>query len=85
MNVAKNDTAEAYTFSYDSQNNPYNALELFFNGETFVNNILEKVDLVNDETATYQVIYNASMYPDQINIKVGGYLYQVITYDYVCR
>jgi hypothetical protein len=85
MDVVTNDTAEAYTFLYDYQKNPYNALELFFNGETFVNNILEKVDLVNDETYSYQVLYNANLYPNQINIKVDGYLYQVITYDYMCK
>ena len=85
MDVAANDTAEAYSFLYDLQNNPYNALHLIFKGETFVNNILQKVDLVTDETYSYQVLYNASLYPDQINIKLDGYLYQVITYEYTCK
>lgn len=85
MNVVKQDTAEAYTFSYDLQKNPYQGLKLYFNGETFINNILEKVDLVNDNTYTYQIIYNANQYPGQINIKEDGLLYQVITFDFICE
>ncbi|MFC2129352.1 hypothetical protein ACFLQX_01085 [Bacteroidota bacterium] len=85
MDVLSNDTAEAYTYSYDIFKNPFKALKLYFNGETFVNNVLEKVDLVSDETYTYQVLYNANNYPDQINIKEEGTLYQVITYEYTCE
>jgi hypothetical protein len=85
MDVVTNDTAEAYTFLYDQQNNPYNELELYFYGETFVNNVLQKDDLMEDEIYSYQVIYNASQYPDQINIKIGSYLHKVITYDYTCK
>ncbi len=79
------DTLESYTFIYDLQKNPYNALQLYFHGETFVNNILQKDNLLTEETYTYQIIYNSSQYPNQINIKENGYLYQVITFDYVCK
>lgn len=85
MDVAANDTAEAYTYLYDLQNNPFKALHLIFKGETFVNNILEKVDLLTDETYSYQIIYNASLYPEQINVKLDGYFYSVITYGYTCK
>ena len=79
------DTAESYTFSYDLLKNPYDALKLYFNGESFVNNILQREDLLNDNTYTYQVIYNANQYPDQVNIKEDGLLFQVVTYDYTCE
>ncbi len=85
MDVISGDTAEAYIFTYDYQKNPYDALTLYFNGETFINNILQKDDLVSDETYTYQIIYNANQYPDQINIKEEGTLYQVISFDYTCE
>lgn len=84
MDVAANDTAESYTFIYDLQKNPYNALQLIFNGETFVNNILQKVDLLTDEIYNYTVQYNPSMYPNQVSIKVGSYWSQHITYEYTC-
>ncbi len=84
MDVVSGDTAEAYTFSYDYHKNPFNALKLYFNGESFINNVLQREDLVNDKVYTYQVIYNASQYPQQINIK-EGILIQVITFDYTCE
>lgn len=85
MNLWSGDTAESYTFTYDLQKNPFDALKLYFNGESFVNNVLQKEDKVNDNTYNYQIIYNANLYPEQINVKEDGYLYQVITYDYTCE
>lgn len=85
MDEISGDTIESYTFIYDLQKNPYNALQLYFHGETFVNNILGRENLLTEETYTYQIIYNPSQYPNQINIKENGYLYQVITFDYVCK
>ena len=79
------DSLESYTFMYDLQKNPYNTLNLYFNGETFVNNILQKENLLTEELYTYQIIYNSTQYPKQINIKENGYLFQVITFDYVCK
>ncbi len=85
MDDVSGDTLESYTFIYDLQKNPYNALQLYFHGKTFVNNILQKENLLSKETYTYQIIYNSTQYPNQINIKENGYMYQVITFDYVCK
>lgn len=85
MDAVESDTAEAYIYSYDFEKNPYGALKLYFNGESFINNVLQRENLLNDEIYTYQIIYTPNQYPEQINVKQEGTLYQVITFDYTCE
>lgn len=85
MNQPAGDTIEAYSYSYDLQRNPFSSMDLVFDGESHVNNIVEKTDLLTGEVASYQVLYNPTGFPNQVNIKLGDYISEIITIDYSCR
>lgn len=80
-----NDTIEAYSYTYDTKRHPYSSLNLPFDGETYVNNITEAVDLLSGVVSKHQIIYNPTDFPSQINIKQESFLSEVITFDYVCQ
>ena len=82
---ASEDTLFAYSFVYDNHQSPYKDLNLPFNGESNVNNILEKKDLLEDDVYNYQLIYTSNGYPEQINVKLGSYLIEVISIEYDCK
>jgi hypothetical protein len=85
MRDIRGDTLEAYSYVYDNHANPFAALNLVFEGETYVNNVLEKHDMLTGEVYFYQMLYSATDYPTQINIKEDTYLVEVIRVDYRCE
>lgn len=74
-----------YSFEYDAYNNPFQELELYFTGESYVNNILHKEEVTGNTEYTYQVMYNDDKYPDQIIEKQDGVISQVINFEYFCK
>lgn len=85
MSDIRGDTIEAYSYIYDNHANPFAALNMIFEGETYVNNVLERHDLLTGEVYFYQMLYDATDYPTQINIKEDTYLVEVIRVDYRCE
>lgn len=79
------DTLEAASFVYDTQKHPLRELGLVFEGETHVNNVLQRTDLLTGEVYNHQIIYTPAQYPEQINVKLGSYLVEVIRMDYTCN
>lgn len=79
------DTIEAFSCSYDTQKHPLSELGLVFEGETHVNNVLQRKDLLTGEVYNHQIIYTPAQYPEQINIRQGTYLVEVTRMDYSCN
>jgi hypothetical protein len=79
------DTVEAFSYIYDTHRNPFSSLNLIFDGETYVNNITERKDLLNDELYTNDFAYTLSFYPEQINIKLSSFLTEIVTIVYTCE
>jgi hypothetical protein len=82
---SENDTIEAFSYTYDTQKHPYSSLKLVFDGETYINNVTETVDLLSGVVSKHHIIYNPTDFPSQINIKQGSFLTEVITFDYMCQ
>ena len=79
------DTIEAFSYVYDLLPNPFSSLELPFEGETHVNNVLESTDLISGDVYFHQVVYGPTNFPSQVNIKQETYLTEVIRIDYTCK
>lgn len=84
MDMSSGDTLEAFNYIYDIYSNPFSYLGLPFEGETFVNNIVQSTDLLQNEVYNYQLLYAPTRYPEQINIKQESYLVEVIRIEYTC-
>ncbi|HKK61713.1 MAG TPA: hypothetical protein VJ951_04085 [Bacteroidales bacterium] len=80
-----NDTLEAFSFTYDSYLNPYSSLNLIFEGESYINNVTQKTDLLTGDVYDYQIQYDHTGYPDQIIIKQESYMLEIINFEYICR
>jgi len=78
------DTLAAFSYTYDTRNHPYNGLKMPFEGESHINNVHEKTDLMSGDVYFNQIIYTSSGYPEQLNIKQESYLTEVIRIDYLC-
>lgn len=78
------DTLSASSFTYDNKKHPFNGLELPFEGESYINNVHERTDMLNGDVYFNQIIYTTSDYPEQLNIKQESYLTEVIRIDYLC-
>lgn len=85
FNKIDGDTVEAYRYAYDQAPNPFAELNLAFEGLTYVNNILEREDLLSGELYSYQIIYSPTNFPSQINIRQDNYLVEVVRVDYTCE
>lgn len=80
------DTLEASSFTYDSQHHPYDGLDLLFEGESHVNNILKRTDLMNGDEYVHQIVYSATDYPQQVTIRKNGISNEEITiFSYTCQ
>lgn len=86
--ILQDQIVESWSMEYDTGSNPYSAIDLYFNKESNVNNILRRTDNISGESFTHQVIYNTNAYPQQVTIRneaFQGNIVEVITYDYECR
>jgi hypothetical protein len=79
------DTIEAFSYIYDSRRHPFSSLALLFEGESHVNNVLQRTNLQKGVTYFNQIIYTPSSFPEQINVKQEDYLTEVVSIDYTCR
>ena len=79
------DTTEAFSYVYDLQPHPFSSLDFPFEGITFVNNVVQSLDMVNGEEFTHQVVYGPTLFPDQVIIKSFGTNNEVIQYSYDCQ
>lgn len=85
MDDVQGDTIEAFSYTYDTRSHPYSSLDLPFEGESHVNNILKKTNLLNGLDYVNQIVYSPTGFPEQINVKQDDYLTEVVSIDYICR
>lgn len=79
------DTIEAFSYTYDNKRHPYSLLDLAFEGESHVNNVVKKTNLLKGVDHNNQVVYSVTGFPEQINVKQENYLTEVVSIDYTCR
>jgi hypothetical protein len=79
------DTIEAFSYTYDTMRHPYSSLDLVFDGESHVNNILKKTNLLKGVDYSNQVEYSHTGFPKQIIVRQDDYLAEVVSIDYNCN
>jgi hypothetical protein len=69
------------TMTYDQSKHPFYALQYYFTGESFVNNMLTKSE-ENDFDYTYNLQLNEDEYPEIIYEELGSTYTRIINYSY---
>jgi hypothetical protein len=85
MDDSQGDTIEAFSYTYDASRHPFSKLDLVFDGESHVNNIVTKTNLLNGVDYVNQIEYSFSNFPTQINVKQDNYMPEMVSIDYTCR
>lgn len=81
----RGDTIEAFSYVYDNRKHPFSSLDLLFEGETHVNNVLSKTDLIKGIVYSYKNVYSHFSFPEQIIIEQENILTEVVSIDYTCK
>lgn len=71
------------TMTYDQSKHPYFALPYYFDGLSYVNNMLSKVEEAGDLEYTYDLTLNEYEYPETIYEKLGSTYTKYISYSYL--
>jgi len=74
--------AESQTMSYDQSKHPFGALQYYFTGESFVNNMVSKSESETGFEFTYDLRLNEYQYPDVIYEKLGSSNTRIFKYAY---
>ena len=75
---------ENVTMTYDSSKHPFSDLQYYFDGESYVNNLLSKVIDEEGFDYSYDLRLNEYGYPETIYEKLGLIHSRIIRYSYVC-
>ena len=76
---------EHLEMSYDKSKHPFNGLKYYFNGESFVNNVVRKSMQETDFEYTYDLRLNEYEYPELIYEKLGSSSTRIIKYAYTIK
>lgn len=79
----KTGETEHLSMTYDQSKHPFGALQYYFNGESFVNNMLSKAVEETGFEYTYDLRLNEYEYPDVIYEKLGSSNTRIIKYAYI--
>jgi len=80
----KTDESSTMTMTYDESKHPYSALSYYFQGESYVNNMLTRSE--NDDFEyTYNLKLNEYEYPETTYEKLGSAYTRIINYSYQCK
>ncbi|MEA3460664.1 MAG: hypothetical protein U9R49_02215 [Bacteroidota bacterium] len=69
------------TMTYDQTKHPYFALQYYFHGETYVNNMLTRSE-GDDYNYTYNLTLNEYEYPETVYEKLGSAYTRIVNYSY---
>jgi hypothetical protein len=67
--------------TYDETKHPFHALQYYFDGESFVNNLVTKSDIDGFEYS-YNLLLNDEKYPETVYEKLGSSYTRIINYSY---
>jgi len=76
---------EHIQMSYDHSKHPFGGLQYYFNGESFVNNVVRKSVQETEFTYTYDLRLNEYEYPELIYEKLGSSSTRIIKYAYMIK
>ncbi len=71
--------------SYDQSKHPFSALQYYFSGESFVNNMLSRSEEEAELDYTYVLTLNDLEYPEIIHEKLGSAYTRIINYSYLVQ
>ena len=73
---------EQQSMTYDKSKHPFGGIRYYFNGESFVNNMLSKTVLETGFEYTYDIVLNEYEYPESVYEKLGSSNTRIIKYAY---
>jgi hypothetical protein len=73
---------ELQSMAYDQSKHPFGGLQYYFNGESFVNNMVSKSESETGFEYTYDLRLNEYQYPDVIYEKLGSSNTRIFKYAY---
>lgn len=76
---------ESVTMTYDDSRHPFSDLPYYFDGESYVNNLLSKVIAEEEFDYSYDLRLNEYGYPETIYEKLGLVNSRIIRYSYKCQ
>jgi len=71
------------SMTYDQSKHPYAELQYYFNGESYVNNMLTRMDEESGFDYTYEISLNEHEYPNTVYEKLGSAYTRYISYAYL--
>lgn len=81
----KTGETEHLTMSYDKSKHPFGGLQYYFNGESFVNNMVSKSVQETEFEYTYDLRLNEYEYPDIVYEKLGSTNTRIFKYGYTIK
>ncbi len=79
----KSGETQRRNMSYDQSKHPFSALQYYFSGESFVNNMLSRSEEEAELDYTYVQSLNDLEYPETIHEKLGSAYTRIIKYSYL--
>lgn len=76
---------QTVNLSYDEGKHPFSGLSYYFDGESYVNNVLSRTESDRKLEYTYEIELNVHDYPEIIYEKLGSSNTRIIRYTYQCR
>ena len=71
------------TMTYDQSKHPYNALSYYFEGMSYVNNMLSRSDEESGMDYLYDLRLNEYEYPETVYEKLGSTYSRITSYSYL--
>jgi len=81
----KTGETENLTMAYDKSKHPFGGLQYYFNGESFVNNMVSKSVQETEFDYTYDLRLNEYEYPDIVYEKLGSTNTRIFKYGYIIK
>jgi len=79
----RSESLESVDMTYDTSKHPFSGLQYYFNGESFVNNLLSKTLVEEGFNYNYEIVLNEFGYPETILEKLGATHTRTISYSYI--
>lgn len=76
---------ESMSMAYGPGLHPYSQLNMYFDGETHINNVLTKTSETENLEYTYEIVLDNNRYPEEIIEKTNGMVSRVTMYTYYCK
>lgn len=76
---------ELQSMTYDQSKHPFGGVQYYFNGESFINNMLSKAESESGFEYTYDLRLNEYEYPDVIYEKLGSSNTRIFKYSYAVK